>query len=362
MSQRQDRPGDTFSSNAVRLSIREWCVVLAVLALTVSLIGSTWQRMERFDPSVDYRIPYGLTEDYWFFDRYCGLTSSADKTLVFGDSFIWGQYVEKEESLTHFLNQQAGSERFVNAGLDGAHPMALGGLIEHYCSDMRDGEVILHLNFLWLSSPQADLQAERDFRFNHPHLVPQFMPRIPSYGESVSGRIGIVLARYFPVFDWVRHLQKAYFESADLARWTLEHPYDNPLSQVTFDLPESEDNTHPDAQAWSVRTRTQQELPWVSLEGSLQWQAFQRLVDLLRTRGNKVFIVIGPLNEHMLSPANAEVYRGILNEAGAWLTENDIAFFLPHMLSSDLYADLSHPLSQGYALLAEEIWRQMSGQ
>jgi len=84
------------------------------------------------------------------------------------------------------------------------------------------------------------------------------------------------------------------------------------------------------------------------------------LLEILRSRGNKVLIVIGPLNEHMLSPSNAEVYWGLLDDAGSWLTENDFAYFLPPPLSSDLYADLSHPLSQGYALLAEEIWGLIS--
>ena len=360
MNPRPDKHGDTFSSNAVRLSIREWCAVLAVLALIASLINPVWQRMERLELAVDYRVPYGLSEDYWFFDRYCEEATDADKTLVFGDSFVWGQYVDKEESLTHFLNQQAGSERFVNAGLDGAHPMALDGLIQHYCSGIRGGDVVLHLNLLWLSSPQADLQIERELSFNHPRLVPQFRPRIPSYGESVSGRIGIALARHVPVFEWVRHLQEAYFGGGDLVRWTLEHPYENPFRRLTLTLPESEDTNHPDAQAWSVRTRGEQELPWVSLETSLQWQAFQGLLEHLRARENRVFVVIGPMNEHMLSTANAEVYRGLLEGAGAWLTENDFAFFQPSTLPSELYADLSHPLSQGYALLAEEIWGQMA--
>ncbi len=361
MNPRPDKKGDTFSSNAVRLSIREWLFVLAFLALAVLLIGPLWQRLERFEPSGDYRIPYSLTEDYWFFDRYCQTMSGVNKTLVFGDSFIWGQYVEKEESLTHFLNRQAGSERFVNAGLDGAHPLALAGLIQNHCSGWMDGDVVLHLNLLWLSSPQADLQTERELSFNHPRLVPQFRPRIPSYGESVSGRMGIVVARNVPVFQWVRHLQETYFGSGDLVRWTLEHPYENPFRQLTLTLPESEDNNHPDAQAWSVRTRGEQELPWVSLETSLQWQAFQELLEHLKARGNEIFVVIGPLNEHMLSSANAEVYRGLLEDAGSWLTENEFAFFQPSTLPSELYADLSHPLSQGYALLAGEVWGQMAG-
>ncbi len=361
MSQEQNRSDEAFSSNAVRLSVREWSAVLVALALVAAPVGSLWQRLENFEPSGDYRIPYDLSGDYWLFDRYCGLMSEAKKTLVFGDSFVWGQYVEKEASLTHFLNQQAGSERFVNAGLDGAHPLALGGLIEHHCEVLRNGEVILHLNLLWLSSPRSDLQSERVVSFNHPRLVPQFNPRIPSYGESVSGRIGIVLARYIPLFEWVRHLKEAYFGSEDLVRWTLEHPYANPLEQVTFDLPESTERNSVDIQPWSARTRGEQELSWVSLDSSLQWQAFQRSLRVLRERGNRVLVVVGPINEHMLSTKDAEEYRRMVDAAGAWLTENEFSFLAPSLLPSHLYADLSHPLGPGYAILAEEIWGRLVG-
>ena len=42
--------------------------------------------------------------------------------------------------------------------------------------------------------------------------------------------------------------------------------------------------------------------------------------------------------------------------------ENDFTHFSPTTLPSGLYADLSHPFGQGYALLAEDIWGQgMSG-
>jgi len=254
MNPRTDQHGEIFSSNAVRLSMREWCVVLALLVLGGSLIGPLWKRMESFEVSADYRIPYELSEDYWFFDRYCGAAAEAGKTMVFGDSFVWGQYVEKDESLTHFLNQHAGTERFVNTGLDGAHPLALEGLIQDYCGGLKDGDVILHLNFLWLSSPQADLQMERELNFNHPRLVPQLRPRIPSYREPVSGRVGVLLARHLPVFDWVRHLQEVYFGSADLASWTLENPYDNPLREMNLILPEPEVGTRPDGGPWSQRS------------------------------------------------------------------------------------------------------------
>jgi hypothetical protein len=360
MSIDRNRASEAFSSNAVRLSIREWCALFVVLGLATFLGGGLWKRIEAFDPPVDYRIPFGLSEDYWLFNLYCGWLSEENKTPVFGDSFVWGQYVGKEESLTHFLNQEAGSERFANAGLDGAHPMALGGLIEHHCAELRNRDVILHLNLLWLSSQQADLPLERELHFNHPRVVPQFTPRLPSCKEPISGRIGTVMARYLPVFDWVRHVQAVYLEDTDLGRWTLQHPYDDPLSQISLDPPGSGEGRDPDAQPWFVDGRGGQKLPWVELETSQQWRGFQRAIEVLRARGNRVYVIIGPLNEHMITPSNAEVYRGMLRGAETWLRDHGLAYSRLPLLPSESYADLSHPLGPGYAFLAEQIWEDYS--
>lgn len=353
---------ESFSSNAVRLSMREWLAVFIVLVLAALFTGDVWRKIEPFNPTADYRTPYDLSEDYGFFERFCGRMRDENQILVFGDSFVWGQYVEMDQTLTHFLNQQTGAERFVNAGLDGAHPMALGGLLENYCSNLSGVDVVVHLNLLWLSSAQADLQTDREFRFNHPRLVPQFTPWLPSYRQSLSGRIGIVISRHVPVFDWGRHVQITYFEDSDLARWTVENPYENPLSRVTFSLPEPEDDNLASAQPWSAQGRAQQDLPWVELDSSLQWQAFRRSVEKLRARGSRVAVLIGPLNEHMLTPSDVGTYRGIQRGVETWLMENDFTHYSPSMLPSGLYADLSHPFGQGYALIAEEIWAQgMSG-
>lgn len=358
MQHRKSEANGVFSSNAVRLSMREWCAVLVVLALAALFTGDLWRRIEPFDPTADYRMPYDLGEDYWLFDRFCSRMREEKNILVFGDSFVWGQYVEEDQTLTHFLNQQAGAKRFVNAGLDGANPLAMGGLLEHYCTDLSDVDVIVHLNLLWLSSAQTDLQTDREFSLNHPRLVPQFTPWLPSYRQSISGRIGIVLSRYVPVFDLDRHVQIAYFDNSDLAHWTVENPYENPLSRVTLRLPDPADDSLPNAQAWSVQGRAQQDLPWVELDSSLQWQAFRRSVEKLRARGNRVAVIIGPLNEHMLTPSDVGQVRAILRGAEDWLRANNFTYYSPSTLPSSLYADLSHPLAEGYALLAEELWAQ----
>lgn len=348
-----------FSSNAVRLSLEDWGAVAAVVALTLALIGRAWRLVEPFEPGPDYRMSYELSEDYWLFDRFCTRATQEGETLVLGDSFVWGQYVEANETLTHFLDLQAGEARFVNLGLDGAHPLAMEGLTRHYCGGLHQEEILLHLNLLWMSSPQTDLQTERVARLNHPRLIPQLHPWIPAYGASWSERIGIVVDRYVPAFDWARHLQIAYLGHSDLSRWTLDHPYRNPLKEVTFRVPGPATARSPNAEPWSARGGAPQDPPWVELSESLQWKAVQRTVLELRARGNRVSVLVGPINEHMLTPSSAGVHRELVADALAWLGEEGIPSLAPTPLPSELYADLSHPLGDGYRLLAEELWRVM---
>jgi len=361
MNDRHQETTTPFSSNAERLSMVEWAGLLLALTVLGALTGLVWTRIEAFELTPNYRIPYESSEDYWLYSKYCEEADGPNKSFVIGDSFVWGQYVKEGETLAAFLNQQAGSDRFVNAGLDGTHPLALEGLIKHYCGGLRDRRIVLHLNLLWVSSPQADLQSERGTRFNHPRLVPQFTPAIPGYRATVSDRLGIVLARYVPVLDWSRHLRIAYFSNTDLPRWTLDNPYRNPLRQITLNLPDSGDDPHPEAEAWFAEGAAQQTPPWVNLETSLQWQAFKRLVDILGTRGNELFVLVGPLNEHMLEPSNAVIYREVLAQAESWLTKRGLPYYVPPVLPSNLYADMSHPFGEGYALLAQDLWGQLSG-
>lgn len=348
-----------FSSNVERLSMGEWLVLFLGLLILGTLAGPTWGRLEVFEPSPAYRIPYQLSEDYWLFKRLCEKAGDSGMSFVIGDSFVWGQYVEKDQSLSSFLNQYAGSERFVNAGLDGTHPLALEGLIKHHCKALRDKPVVLHLNLLWMSSPQADLQLERGLEFNHSRLVPQFTPAVPSYRAPTSERLGVVLARYVPVLDWSRHIQAAYFSNSDLPRWTLDHPYLNPLRQIDLSPPDSPEDPHPSAKPWNIEGTANQAPPWVDLETSQQWQAFQRLVVNLEDRGNSVFVLVGPLNEHMLEASNREMYKETLVQVEVWLKRHGVPYQAPSTLPSVLYADMSHPFGEGYAIIARDLWEEI---
>ena len=126
-----------FSSNGIRLSIGQWIVVAVICCAAVILIPAAWERLDDFSPGKDYRQPYELSNDYWQYQRYCRLACIDDDIVVIGDSFVWGHYVPKDNTLSHYLNEQVGSELFANLGLDGIHPAAMEGLLRYYCRDQK---------------------------------------------------------------------------------------------------------------------------------------------------------------------------------------------------------------------------------
>ena len=364
MKNKQNTFDTRFSSNAVKLSVREWLAAVVFVVVIVLLLPPLWRHQEVSSPPADYRIPYDLSEDYWLFKQYCRSVCGLGKTLVLGDSVVWGHYVGQDQTLAHHLNGIAGSDRFVNLGLDGSHPMALYGLVRHYGKAIKGEKVILHMNLLWLSSPEADLQTKKELRFNHPRLVPQFRPRIPGYTESDSGRIGIVLERIVPFLQWVRHIQAGDFGNRDLQQWTVENPYTNPLGRISVKPLGTgkvrEKGAQSEAQSEAERAPVLQSLPWVEFETSLQWWAFESLIGMLESRGNDVLVAVGPLNEHVLAPASISTYRTLLSKAEKRLEQMDVPYLPLPLLPSRLYVDTSHPQGQGYRVLAEYLWNRLN--
>lgn len=343
------------NSNAVRLTGRQWLIGAVVLVALFVSAPLFWVQVETFDPGPDYRIPYALGSDYWLYARHCRVASRHGKIPVIGDSVIWGHYVRPDQTLSHWLNDVVGEKRFANLGLDGAHPAALAGLIEHYARDISNQTVVLHFNPLWISSATHDLQTAKEFHFNHPKLVPQFRPNIPCYKAPFSTRLNAVIDRTIPFFGWTGHLRIAYLDGMDLPAWTLHNPYTNPLAALTEPLAEPEGTEAERATTWLDRGGSKRDVGWVDLDGSLQWLLFRRAVDRLQTQGNRVFVLVGPFNEHMLTAENAVVYCTLKGQIERWLTENRIPHLMAAPLAAELYADSSHPLAEGYALLARQL-------
>ena len=312
----------------MRLSLRQWAAVLAIVTLVVVATPRLWKHVERFDTGADYRIPYQLSNDYWLFDWRLQKIADAKPIVVLGDSVVWGEYVKSDGTLPHFLNQQAGQpDRFVNAGVNGLFPLALEGLVRDYGASLRDRKVIVVCNLLWLSSPKADMQAKKAESINHASLVPQFFPRIPCYRADANERLGAVIGRNVAFLGWVDHLQDAYFHQQSILQWTLDedpnrpryypNAYKNPLAQITLAVPSGQGDDaergagSPRHKPWTADGARKTAFEWVDLESSLQWAAFQRTVALLRDRGNDVLVIVAPFNEHMIADKSLGGYTAI---------------------------------------------------
>jgi hypothetical protein len=345
----------TFSSNSIRLSGREWVFVGIALAVLLHFGPALWEMIESFEQGTDYRLPYELSNDYWLYKRYCRWACRRYDAIVIGDSVIWGHYVPRDATLPHYLNEAPDQEQFANLGVDGIHPAALAGLIRYYGRAISDKQVILHFNPLWMSSKKHDLQIEKEFRFNHPKLVAQFRPRIPCYKESFSKRLSVVVQRHLPFFIWIRHLRLVYFNGMDISAWTLSHPYKNPFGAIILKPSVLEDKEVYEQKSWIQQGIVKRDIAWVESATSLQWMFFQQTVELLQARGNTLFVLVGPFNEYMLQAESIETYEQIKTDIESWLWKKGTAYYILPILPSEFYRDASHPLAEGYEMLAEEI-------
>jgi hypothetical protein len=354
--------------NEMRLNGRQCALALGLILLAVFLTPWVWKRIERFDTGPDYRIPYDLSKDYWLYQRRLEDKINPRSIMMLGDSVVWGEYVLPDGTWSHFLNEQSGqADKFVNGGVNGLFPLALEGLVDYYGRALRNRKVLLHCNLLWLSSPKADLQIDKEETFNHSRLVPQFFPRIPCYKADANERLSAIVEREFNFTAWVDHLQDAYFGQKSVLNWTLEddggdparypNSYKDPLAQITFSVPSAPGDDpqrgpkSPRHKPWSEGGGVAQ-FDWVDLNTSLQWGAFRRIVQTLRERGDDVFVILGPFNEHMVAEESRAPYGKLRDGVTAWLQENKVPHLVAEVLPSLLYADASHPLTDGYALLA----------
>jgi hypothetical protein len=237
---------------------------------------------------------------------------------------------------------------------------------------MTNRRVLLHCNLLWMTSREADLSSEKEQSFNHPRLVPQFSPTIPCYRASYDERLGVLMERTVPFLSFVNHLQNVYFDQKGPYQWTLaddgEYPpsypnsYRLPWDAVTFEVP-GEPDQDPDRgplssrhKAWSTTGEGSQNFDWIALDQSLQWGAFQRLIEMLLSRDNELMVILGPLNRHIMSAQNQSEFDERVASVTQWLEQQEIQFVAPETLPFHLYGDASHPLTEGYRKLAEGLW------
>ncbi len=409
-----------YGMSAFRLSVRGWAVVAACCLVSFSVVTPLWRAIEHGPTGGDYRIPYGLSNDYWLFTwhlKSSGILASpqigkaieashgkegaprADNPqtdgpmgvvdegsaskgaavvpcYVIGDSVVWGEYVQADGTLSHFLNRRLDQQgesryRYVNAGLNGLFPLALEGLVAHHLPSMHHAEVLLHCNLLWMSSVEADMSGTKEQTMNHVPLVAQFRPKIPCYRANFNDRLGIVIRRQFDVFGWVKHVQQCYFDQQDIPTWTLASngmsppSYPNvarwPFSQIRLTVP-SEPTHDPLRGTEAVRHQPWYDngikataFEWVAPDASLQWPAFQRLTLALTRRSNRVRVIVGPFNEHIVREAGRRGLETWKETVQNWCHAQGVSCQVPQTLPSRLYADASHPLTEGYEVLASAI-------
>ncbi len=352
------KPGEIatdFGRSVIRLTLREWLavsVIIAAVFLAVPRLGEWW---ERSPIDLDGRVPYAESEDYWNYRQRMREIVANERIPIIGDSVIWGDYVLAVDALSSCLNRELSEPWFANAGINGSHPLALEGLVDHYAGDLHDRQVVLHCNLLWMSSPDRDLQADKDIPINHTRLIPQFRQRIPAYRAPFAQRLGIAIDRVIPFFDYVTHLRTRYFEGQDLERWSLKHPYANPLSQFRRDSAAGAEELRHQAVPWTEQGIAPQDFSWIDLSTSLQWDAWRQTARMLISRRNRVFVLVGPLNDHLLTPDSAQRFHQLRREVKDWLSDEKIPHLVPAALPSEDYGDASHPLSAGYQRLAENM-------
>ncbi len=325
-----------FGANEVRLSVGDWIVAIAICVVVLAVLPYSWQARETLGIGVPgseermpstgtspgpvgvplgaYRIPFGLSGDNWVYARLLEQTTASDVVLI-GDSVVWGEYVTPDHTLSAVLNTLDDRRLYINGGLNGLHPLAMEGLVRYVATELRDRQVILHLNLLWFSTPQRDLQVPGEGSFNHPDLIPQVWPSLPAYTADADTRIGRVLDRYQPYRQLVHHIRVAWFGGVDIPSWCLEHPRENFLRQIRWRLPApSQEPRHVAPRSgrnavppsWEATGIPVQDMPWIELGSSLQWAAFERAIRVLESRGNDVLVLVGPFNEHLLAAVQPE--------------------------------------------------------
>lgn len=358
-------------------SWRVWVMAVVGCVAVFLLLPAAWRQHEPVPDVDNLRMPYALSRDYWLYQRWMRHETQRDddrSIYVLGDSVVWGEFVDRNGTLSAFLNRHQNTDsphKFINAGINGLYPLALEGLAAHWLPELRGRRVLLQANLLWMSNPQADLQLDKEQSLNHTGLLPQFAIKVGPYRADFDTRVSVLVRRAFDFPAWTSHLQIAYFDNRSPQDWSVtagsgwppDYPNarKNPLSQIRFEKL-LEPSADPDRgtgssrhRPWNKRGMSVQSMAWVSPSESNQFRAMKRLVEILVGKGADVFVAIGPLNRHMMDAESVAVLDRIelvlLEELGAQGVRAGIMTTLP----SDEYADASHPLTDGYSRLARQL-------
>lgn len=338
---------------ALRLSGREWLAV--ALVVTVAIGSAPFIRFRAPMPEIekDYRIPYALSARYEIYRRFTALSARQFPTLIVGDSVVWGQCATRDQTLSHHLNELTRQPRFANAGLDAMHPVALLALLEHHAPAIERKDVILQLDPLWLMVPRDEPPVTIGTALLHrPGLVPRLAADFSGRFKASIAKGAAALVRRSPLAGWAERFSDARL---DFLAWSLDHPYESPLRAIAAALPPSEDSHPLRLTPWDGTPESMLDAAWPVIESHPQWTAFERMLDLLSLRSNRVLVVIGPMNEPMMRPEMRSGYQRVKQELQDRLKARGVHAILAPPLPPALFADICHPIGSGYEQLAREL-------
>ena len=348
-------PSSTSSSDPPVLSPAEWLWLAAIVAGALALFSVCWQRGEKLTYAADYRLPWEKANDYYLFSRWARHAAGEYRAFVMGDSVIWGQEVRNDETIAHYLNQEAGAPVFANLGMDGLHPVAMDGLIRHYGARLRNRPILLQFNPTWMRNPYYDLQGDWT-DFFHSGLVPQFWPRIACYHATGEARLSTTITRTFHFFDLVQHVASGAFGSLSAPQWMLKNPYRSPLTAMKPQPPALDVRSPGRGRSWNFRSRPPDDSPWLACGESLQWKYFVMAVKRLESRGNKVLVLMSPCNTYVLTPGSRDRALRVIREVQSRFDAMGIRYVTVDDIPSECFADeYGHLLKDGHIRLAASL-------
>ena len=267
--------------NADALILRPLPLVMTALAiLAVALAVVPWHAGRKQAPKTgpDFRFAHDLRDDYWGYRHAAGKVCKDHRSVMIGDSVIWGMYVDNHNTIPALLNRRFGGNAFGNLAVDGLHPVAMETLIRRYGQKIRNKRVYLYWNPLWMNTPLYDLSGEKDFSINHPRLLPQFDRQMKSYRASLGDRIGAFLDLHVEFRALLHHCRTAFLGNDDFKTSIAKHPAENPFARCRsdFDAGERAKNSNSNV-TWKQAGIAKQDWPFVSPDQSRQWQSFRRV-------------------------------------------------------------------------------------
>ncbi len=347
------------NSNSIVLTGREWLIILAVFIAASLFVYNGWFRWEKLPVEPDFRSTCwdARMSDYYAYMEWSRYARDHYKILLIGDSVIWGQEVDNNQTISHFLNEELGSEKVANLGIDGLTLAALNGMVTWYGRYLKDTNMIVELNPLWMSSPMRDLRGK--WHFHHPRLVPQLDRRIKYY-KSLNERVGYLFEHALKLPPFVRHQMVNSFDNKSVAAWLIDHPYKNPLSAITLQSVPMMKEKQGLGTSWEDRKGADKRFdePFLAPSESIQWECFVKALNKLKSRNVNVFVLLGPFNTYNLTEESRGKCFATMDAIKKELDGMGVPYFdsTHDLIPSRDYGDGCHALAGGHALLAESMY------